>query len=132
MADTKKTPDQIEGENTGAKTPAQVEAENEALKQKYGVVYVVGITVPVDDLNQKEYSYRFKRPSVQSYDRFVSTMSKVGATKASKAFMLDAIVDEDKERLMADMEENPGMAISMGNKLTEILGLTDRTNLMML
>lgn len=132
MSDTKKAPGQIEAENTGAKTPDQIKAENEALKQKYGIVYVVGVTVPVDDLNQKEYSYRFKRPSAQSYDRFISTMSKVGTTKASKAFMLDAVIDEDKDRLMDDMEENPGMAISMGNKLTEILGLTDKTNLTML
>ena len=43
--------------------------------------------------------------------------------------MLDAIVDEDKERLETDMEENPGIAITIGNKLTEILGLTNTANL---
>lgn len=49
--------------------------------------------------------------------------------KASKAFMLDAVIDEDAERLTKDMEENPGIAISIGNKLTEILGLTGTANL---
>ena len=28
--------------------------------------------------------------------------------------MLDAVVDEDKERLTADMEEYPGVSISIG------------------
>ena len=43
--------------------------------------------------------------------------------------MLDAVIDEDKERLTGDMEEYPGVAISIGNKLTEILGLTNTANL---
>ena len=43
--------------------------------------------------------------------------------------MLDAVIDEDAERLTKDMEENPSIAISIGNKLTEILGLTGTANL---
>lgn len=43
--------------------------------------------------------------------------------------MLDAVTEEDKERLIADMEEYPGVAITIGNKLTEILGLTNTANL---
>ena len=101
----------------------------EAMRQKYGKVYKVSVTVPVDDEESKDFSYHFKRPSVPSYDRYVKTAAKVGITKASKAFMLDAIVDEDRERLTADMEEFPGVAITIGNKLTELLGLTDGVNL---
>lgn len=101
----------------------------QAMKDKYGKVYKVGITVPVDDDESKEFSYYFKRPSVPSYDRYIKTASKLGITKASKAFMLDAVVDEDKERLTGDMEEYPGVAITIGNKLTELLGLTDGVNL---
>ena len=104
-------------------------APTEAMKQKYGKVYKVGVTVPVDDENEQEISYYFKRPSVPVYDRFVKTMSKIGISKASKTFMLDAVVDEDRERLAADMEEYPGVAITIGNKLTELLGLTDGVNL---
>lgn len=112
------------------KTPAQSGADIEALKQKYGgQLYQVGITVPVDDTSSKDYSYRFKRPAVQSYDRYVRTASKVGITKASEAFMLDAVIDEDKDRLIVDMAENPGISIMIGNKLTEILGLSDTVNL---
>lgn len=102
----------------------------EALKQKYDCqLYEVGITVPVDDTTSKDYSYRFKRPAVQSYDRYVRTASKVGITKASEVFMLDAVIDEDREQLVSDMAENPGIAIVIGNKLTEILGLSDTVNL---
>ena len=93
-------------------TPTQG-IDPEALKQKYGgKVYKVGVTVPIDDESEQEFSYFFKRPSVPSYDRYIKTASKVGITKASKAFMQDAVV-----------------AITIGNKLTELLGLTDGVNL---
>lgn len=101
----------------------------EAMRQKYGKVYKVNVTVPVDDEESKDFSYHFKRPSVPSYDRYIKTASKIGMTKASKTFMLDAVVDEDRDRLTADMEEYPGVAITIGNKLTELLGLTDGVNL---
>ena len=112
--------------NNEEKIPKTIEEE---LKSKYdGKLYQVGITIPIDDDHEKEYSYRFKRPSVPSYDRYVKTAAQ-GITKASKAFMLDAVIDEDRERLAKDMEENPGIAITIGNKLTEILGLTNTANL---
>ena len=114
-------------ENTNNQTPAR--SSEEQLKTKYGgKLYRVGITVPVDDESEKEFSYYFKRPTVPSYDRYIKTAAQ-GITKASKAFMLDAVIDEDAERLTKDMEENPGIAISIGNKLTEILGLTGTANL---
>ena len=83
-------------------------APTEAMKQKYGKVYKVGVTVPVDDENEQEISYYFKRPSVPVYDRFVKTMSKIGISKASKTFILDSVVDEDRERLMAKIGEREG------------------------
>lgn len=104
------------------------ESKEAALRAKYGKVYCVAMTVPVDDTEEQEYSYYFQRPSVPSYDRYIKTASQ-GITKASKAFMLDAVVDEDQERLISDMEVNPGIAITIGNKLTEILGLTNSVNL---
>ena len=135
MEDIKKA-DNTQAQNGSA--PAKTEAENigeaqkaqeAALKEKYGKVYRVGMTVPVDDTEEKEFSYYFKRPSVPSYDRYIKSAAQAGITKPSKVFMLDAVVDEDKDRLTADMEENPGIAITIGNKLTEILGLTNTANL---
>ena len=110
--------------------PVALASSDEQLKEKYGgKLYRVGMTVPVDDENEVEYVYRFKRPSVPSYDRYIKSASQSGITKASKVFMLDTVIDEDKERLTKDMEENPGIAITIGNKLTEILGLTNTANL---
>ncbi len=102
--------------------------DKEALKAKYGKVYRVGMSIPIDDDCTQEFSYCFKRPSVANYDRYIKSASK-SITKASRAFMLDTVVDEDRERLTADMEEYPGVGITIGNKLTELLGLTDSVNL---
>lgn len=50
------------------KKAAEVSRE-ETLKAQYGgKVYRVGLTIPVDDEEEKEFSYYFKRPSVASYD----------------------------------------------------------------
>lgn len=108
---------------------AQTATRENELKSKYGKVYLISMTVPVDDTEEKDCSYYFKRPSVPSYDRYIKSAAQVGITKASKAFMLDAVTEEDKERLITDMEEYPGVAITIGNKLTEILGLTNTANL---
>jgi len=97
----------------------------ESLKEKYGKVYRVGITIPQDDIEEKEYSYYFKRPAIASYDRYLKSVSSQGIVKASKVFMLDSVTEESRETLLRDMEEYPGIAVSVGNKLTEILGLTN-------
>ena len=90
-------------------------ASDEELKAKYGKVYRIGMTVSEDD--------------VASYDRYVKTLAQIGASKASKRFMLDAVVEEDEARLTADAETYPGVAIAIGGKLTDILGLTNAVNL---
>ena len=112
--------------NTG--TAAKADSV-EALRAKYGKVYSMGMTISEDDETEVELSYHFKRPSVASYDRYVKTLSQIGASKASKRFMLDAVVDEEVEKLTADVELYPGMAIAIGSKLTDILGLTNALNL---
>lgn len=102
---------------------------DEELKAKYGKVYRIGMTVSEDDDSEIELIFRFKRPSVASYDRYVKTLAQIGASKASKRFMLDAVVEEDEERLTAAAETYPGVAIAIGGKLTDILGLTNAVNL---
>lgn len=101
----------------------------EHLKTTYGKVYQIGMTIPVDDEVEKAFSYFFRRPSAMSYDRYINSAAKIGMVKASKAFMLDSVVAEDRDRLVEEMEEFPGIAITIGNKLTEILGLTNAVNL---
>lgn len=116
-------------ENTTKTTAEQL--DEEALKAKYGKLYRVGITVPMDDTEEKDYSYYFKRPSVPAYDRYLKNAAQ-SITRASKAFMLDCVIDENRDELTADMEEDPGIAITIGNRLTELLGLTSSVNLKML
>ena len=87
-------------------------------------VYRITIPVTEDDETEVEYTYLFKRPGTQSYDRYVKTMSN-SATKASKAFVLDNIVDELRDKLKADLEEYPAMAINISGKLLSVLGLAD-------
>lgn len=115
--------------NTPALPAADKPASDEELKSKYGKVYRIGMTVSEDDETEIELVYRFKRPSVASYDRYVKTLAQIGASKASKRFMLDAVVEEDEARLTADAETYPGVAIAIGGKLTDILGLTNAVNL---
>ena len=115
--------------NTPALPAADKPASDEELKSKYGKVYRIGMTVFEDDETEIELVYHFKRPSVASYDRYVKTLAQIGASKASKQFMLDAVVDEDEARLTADAETYPGVAVAIGGKLTDILGLTNAVNL---
>lgn len=120
-----------EMKNNPAPAPAAASklVSDEELKAKYGKVYRVGMTVSEDDESEVELLYRFKRPSVASYNRYVKTLAQIGASKASKRFMLDAVVEEDEARLTADVETYPGVAIAIGSKLTDILGLTNAVNL---
>lgn len=119
----------MEGPKKNEGTTPTVPSTAEAMRHKYGKAYKVGVTVPVDDETESELSYYFKRPSIPVYDRFVKTMSKIGISKASKTFILDSVVDEDRERLTADMEEYPGISITIGNRLGELLGLGNDVNL---
>lgn len=115
--------------NTPALPAADKPASDEELKSKYGKVYRIGMTVFEDDETEIELVYHFKRPSVASYDRYVRSLAQIGASKASKQFMLDTVVDEDEARLTADAETYPGVAVAIGGKLTDILGLTNAVNL---
>ena len=115
--------------NTPALPAADKPASDEELKSKYGKVYRIGMTVFEDDETEIELVYHFKRPSVASYDRYVRSLAQIGASKASKQFMLEAVVDEDEARLTADAETYPGVAVAIGGKLTDILGLTNAVNL---
>lgn len=115
--------------NTPALLAADKPASDEELKSKYGKVYRIGMTVFEDDETEIELVYHFKRPSVASYDRYVRSLAQIGASKASKQFMLDAVVEEDEARLTADAETYPGVAVAIGGKLTDILGLTNAVNL---
>lgn len=102
----------------------------EELKKKYknkdGKVYQVTTTIQEDDDNEQEFNFIFRKPGTGSYDRYVKTSSTSG-TKALKTFVLDNICEEQMEELRDTLEEYPAMAISVGEKLLNMLGLSKET-----
>ena len=84
-------------------------------------------TVQADDETEEEFSFLFRKPKPASYDRYVKTISS-SVTKASKSFVFDNIVEEQKEELKKTVEEYPAMTISLADKLLRMLGLADTTS----
>ena len=76
MEDIKKA-ESAEAKENAAPKKADIDAK---LREKYGKVYRVGMTVPVDDTEEKEFSYCFKRPSV----RAMTVISRVRLRRASQ------------------------------------------------
>lgn len=107
---------------------APASTQEEKLKEKYGKIYQVRIMLRPDDETEVEVCYFFKRPGNPSYNRYVKTASK-DMTNALKAFMFDSVVDESKEKLEADLEEYPALALGIGEKLLSMMGLADTVNL---
>lgn len=103
----------------------------EEYKAKYGKVYRVGITLEPDDNTTVNLEYYFKKPATASYDRYVKGVSQ-SSTKALKMFVLDNIVEEQTAKLEADLEEYPALALSVGEKLLNMLGLSKDINLKLL
>lgn len=100
----------------------------ESLKEKYGKIYKLNLTLNPDDETEIEKTYIFKKPSVASYDRYIKTATN-GPTKALKTFMFDNIIPEHKVSLETDMEEYPALTLSAGEKLLAMLGLSKTANL---
>ncbi len=113
------------------KEAVQTEDAMEALKRKYSgtdeKVYKVTTTVQVDDDTEDEFTYLFRKPKPASYDRYVKTISN-SVTKASKSFVFDNIIDEQRDDLKKTVEEYPAITISLADKLLHMLGLADTTS----
>lgn len=98
------------------------------LKAKYGKVYAVRLTVKPDDYTEEDKAYAFRRPLAVEYDRYLKTAG-TGMIKASRVFVLDCVVEEQRELLQADLEEYPAMALALADKLLTMLGLAQDVNL---
>lgn len=110
---------------------AEQTGDVESLKRKYSgtdeKIYTVTTTVHVDDDTEEEFSYLFRKPKPASYDRYVKTISN-SVTKASKSFVFDNIIDEQRDELKKTVEEYPAITISLADKLLRMLGLADTTS----
>ncbi len=104
--------------------------EMEKLRQKYkemdGKIYEITTSIQEDDESETEFDFIFRKPGTPSYDRYVKTSGTSG-TKALKTFVLDNICAEQMQQLKDTLEEYPAMAISLGEKLLNMLGLSKDT-----
>lgn len=102
----------------------------EKLRKKYkeidGKIYEIVTSIQEDDETETEFDFIFRKPGTPSYDRYVKTSGTSG-TKALKTFVIDNICDEQREELKNTLEEYPAMAISLGEKLLNMLGLSKET-----
>ena len=96
------------------------------LKETGEKYYEVTVTIQVDDDTEEEKTYFFQKPKTPSYDRYLKTVS-TSSSKAVTAFCQDNICTEQKEELKSDFEEYPAMALSVGEKLLAMLGLSKTT-----
>ncbi len=104
--------------------------EMEQLRTKYkemdGKIYEIVTSIQEDDENEKEFDFIFRKPGTPSYDRYVKTSGTSG-TRALKTFVLDNICEEQHKELKDLLEEYPAMAIGLGEKLLNMLGLSKDT-----
>ena len=110
---------------------AEQTGDVESLKRKYSgtdeKIYTVTATVEGGDDTEEEFSYLFRKPKPASYDRYVKTISN-SVTKASKSFVFDNIIEEQRDELKKTVEEYPAITISLADKLLRMLGLADTTS----
>lgn len=103
-------------------------ADMKALREKYrsgdGRIYEVVTTVQTDDETEEHFTFLFHKPRPASYDRYIKTMSS-SVTKASRSFVFDNIIEEQKALLQETVDEYPAMTISLADKLLRMLGLAD-------
>lgn len=116
---------------TGRENEAIQSADVESLKRKYSgteeKIYTVTTVVQVDDDTEEQFTFLFRKPKPASYDRYVKTISS-SMIKASKSFIFDNIVEEQREALKNTVEEYPAITISLADKLLRMLGLADTTS----
>ena len=105
--------------------------EMEKLREKYkktdGKIYEIETSIQEDDENETTFDFIFRKPGTPSYDRYVKT-SGISGTKALKTFVTDNICEEQRDELKDAMEEYPALAISLGEKLLNMLGLSKDTS----
>lgn len=68
-----------------------------------------------------EKTFRFRRPDLDRLDRYMRAAPK-GVTKASIQLARDIVVDEDRDEWNAVVQDKPGHAAQLANKVLEDLG----------
>ena len=70
-----------------------------------------------------ELNYRFAKPTKMEIKRLQDTATRNGA-QAARNILISTVHPEDKDALMADMDNYPGIAMSYSTALIKAVGLT--------
>lgn len=103
-----------------------LEGYREKYKSMDNKIYEVTTTIQEDDESEKEMVFIFRKPNTASYDRYVKT-SSASSSRALRTFIMDNIIEEQRDNLQETLEEYPALAISVGEKLLNMLGLSKET-----
>ncbi len=102
------------------------------LKSKKEKLYEIKAELtPCEDETSIELVFKFKKPSVSSFDRYIKNVSK-NSMKAMKTFIQDNIIEEQQAELEENLDKYPALALGIGEKLLTMLGLPKDTNFKML
>jgi hypothetical protein len=71
----------------------------------------------------EEFSFRFAQPTKTQIKRLTDTGSK-NTMQASRDLLLGTIHPDDREKLLATLEEYPGLALSFSTGLIKTVGIT--------
>lgn len=114
------------GKNTEAKLIDL--SDLNAVKGKYGEVYEIGTVVDDDDENEgRKLTFYFRKPTTASFNRYLKTAGKNMATSTT-TFVMDNIVEEQRENFVQECDKYPGLALGIGTKLLSAIGLGDNVN----
>lgn len=103
-------------------------SDTEKIKEKYGEVYEIGVVVDEDDESEgRRLTYYFHKPAMASFNRYLKTAGKNMATSTT-TFVMDNIIDEQKDSLTKECVNYPGLALNLGQKLLSAIGLGDNVN----
>lgn len=98
------------------------------LKEKYGKLYEISVKVDEDDMNEgRSVRFLFKKPSAASFNCYLKTASKDMA-KATGIFVQNNIIEEQADELKKECSAYPALALGIGRKLLDVLGLSDNIN----
>ena len=76
-----------------------------------------------EDKREVSMNYRFAKPTKTQIKRLQDTASR-NATQASRDLLLGTVHPEDKESLLAKMEEYPGITTSYATALVKAVGIS--------
>lgn len=100
----------------------------EEMKAKYGTLYEIGVTVDADDETEgRAITFLFRKPNVAAFNRYLKNAKK-NMTASTTVFTTDCIIEEQAEQYKAECDRYPGLALNMGSKLLETIGMGDAVN----